>query len=116
MGGESPPVHAGLAKAWSGDGVETVMDNQLVALPADRAVWVFGAGNKFAPVVADTLKTYGASLDATGLRTPNAVYAAAGRSFVATVRHPQNPDSVVIYVSGSSEAAADALARKLPHY
>ena len=27
-----------------------------------------------------------------------------------------NPDSVVIYVSASSEAAANALARKLPHY
>ena len=32
------------------------------------------------------------------------------------MRHPHNPDSVVIYVSASSEAAANALARKLPHY
>ena len=44
------------------------------------------------------------------------MHAAAGRSLVAAVRHPQNPDSVVIYVAASSEAAADALARKLPHY
>ena len=116
MSAESAPVYAGLAKAWSRDGVETVMDSQLDALPADRAVWVFGAGNKFAPVVAEALKTYGASLDATGLRTANATYEAAGRSLVAGVRHPHNPDSVVIYVSASSEAAADALARKLPHY
>src|SRR6266702_233176 len=116
MSAESAPVHAGLAKAWSRDGVETVMDSQLDALPADRAVWVFGTGNKFAPVVAEALKTYGASLDATGLRTANAMHAAAGRSLVAAVRHPYNPDSVVIYVSASSEAAADALARKLPHY
>ena len=116
MSAESAPVYAGLAKAWSRDGVETVMDSQLDALPADRAVWVFGAGNKFAPVVAEALKTYGASLDATGLRTASATYEAAGRSLVVGVRHPQNPDSVVIYVSASSEAAADALARKLPHY
>jgi hypothetical protein len=32
------------------------------------------------------------------------------------VRHPRNPESVVFYVAASSEAAANALARKLPHY
>jgi len=116
MSADSAPLYAGLAKAWSRDGVETVMDSALDALPADRAVWVFGAGNKFAPVVADALKTYGASLDATALRTTNAVHEAAGRSLVVAARHPDNPDSAVIYVSASSEAAANALARKLPHY
>jgi aminopeptidase N len=113
---QSAPVYAGLAKAWARDGVETVMDTQLDALPADRAVWVLGAGNKFAPVVADALKTYGASLDATGLRTTNATYEGAARSLVVAARHPSNPDSAVIYVAASSEAAANALARKLPHY
>jgi aminopeptidase N len=108
MSADSAPVYAGLAKAWSRDGVETVMDSQLDVLPADRAVWVFGAGNKFAPAVAEVLKT--------GLRTTNAMHEAAGRSLVAGVRHPQNPDLAVIYVSASSEAAANALARKLPHY
>src|SRR5499427_6088768 len=127
MSADSAPLYAGLAKAWSRDGVETVMDSALDALPADRAVWVFGAGNKFAPVVAEALKTYGASLDATGLRTANPPPSppplagegregAAARSVVAAVRHPHNPDSVIIYVSASSEAAAGALARKLPHY
>jgi aminopeptidase N len=116
----SAPIYAGLAKAWSQDsgdaGIETVMDSGLDALPADRAVWVFGADNKFAPVVAEGLKAYGASLDAASLRTANATYAAAGRSLVAAVRHPGNPALAVIYVAASSEAAADALARKLPHY
>jgi aminopeptidase N len=116
MSAEGASIHAGLAKAWSRDGVETVMDSQLDTLPADRAVWVFGAGNKFAPAVAEALKSYGASLDATGLRAANVSYEAAGRSLVAGVRHPDNLESVVIYVSASSEAAANALARKLPHY
>jgi aminopeptidase N len=116
MSAQSAPVYAGLAKAWSRDGVDTVMDSELDALPNDRAVWLFGAGNKFAPVVAEALKSYGASLDATGLRTNNNSYEAAGRSLVAVARHPGNPDSVVIYVAASSVAAADALASKLPHY
>jgi hypothetical protein len=116
MSADSVARYAGLARAWSRDGVEVVTDSQLDALPADRAVWLFGAGNKFAPVVTEALKTFGASLDATGLRTTNAMYEAAGRSLVVGVRHPSNPDLVVFYVSASSEAAANALARKLPHY
>ena len=116
MSARSAPLHAGLVKAWSRDGVETVMDSQLDALPADRAVWVLGVGNKFTPVVAEALKTYGASLDASGLRTANAMHEGVGRSLVAVARHPHNPASVVIQVAASSEAAANALARKLPHY
>jgi hypothetical protein len=117
MNARSAHVYAGLAKAWSRDGVETVLDDQLDALPADRAVWVFGADNKFAPAVAEALKTYGAFLDTAAAPYPAPQAGkAAGRSLVAAVRHPRNEDSVVVYVSASSEAAANALARKLPHY
>src|SRR5262249_37551414 len=55
---QSAPLHAGLAEAWSREGVETVMDSALDSLPADRATWLFGAGNKFAPVVAAALQPY----------------------------------------------------------
>ena len=113
---QSASRYAGLAKAWTRDGVETVMDSEINTLPSDRAVWLFGEGNKFAPIVADALRRYGASLDAAGLRTSSTAYDAAGRSLVAVARHPANPDSVVIALSASSEAAAEALARKLPHY
>ena len=114
---QSAPVYAGLVRAWSRDGIETVMDSQIDALPADRAVWLFGADNKFAPQVAQALKTYGATLDASGLRAGEGrEWAAAGRSLVAVSRDSGNPASVVVYVAASSAAAADALARKLPHY
>jgi hypothetical protein len=116
MSAQSASVYAGLAKGWSRDGVDTVMDSELAALPADRAVWLLGSDNKFAPVVEEALKSYGASLDANGLRTSSATYEATGRSLVAVARHPGNADSVVIYVSASSAAAANALASKLPHY
>src|SRR5262249_37331970 len=71
---------AGLAKAGSRGGVEAVRDSGIDALPADRAVGLLGADNKFAPVVADALKPYGASFDASGLRTSSTAYDAAGRS------------------------------------
>src|SRR5215468_958759 len=104
MSAQSAPVYAGLVKAWSREGVETVTDSQLDVLPADRAVWVFGAGNKFAPVVADALKIFGASLDVRAPPYPPGAAAgkAAGRSLVATARHPNNPASVVIYVAAAS--------------
>jgi hypothetical protein len=131
-------VYAGLVKAWIRDGVETVMDTDIDVLPADRAVWVLGAGNRFAAVVADALKGYGASLDAAAAPYPPAIIfggsrpkteeearetatqtaasIAARRSLVAAVRHPNNPALAVVFVSARSEAAANALARKLPHY
>jgi hypothetical protein len=114
---QSAAVYAGMIKAWSRDGVETVTDTALDALPADRAVWVLGADNKFASVVAGALKGYGASLDAAAAPYPAPQAGkTGGRSLVAAARHPANPASVVIHVSAPSEAAANALARKLPHY
>jgi hypothetical protein len=116
VGAERAALYAGLVQAWKRDGVEVVKDSEIDSLPADRAVWILGAGNKFAPTVAEALAPYRASLDAGGLRTRNAFYPYEGRSLVAAVRHPQNPNAVMIYVSAPSEAAANALARKLPHY
>ena len=49
-----------------------MLDSQIDTLPSDRAMWLFGAGNKFAPVVVDGLKAYGATFDSNGLRTATA--------------------------------------------
>jgi hypothetical protein len=113
---ERAALYAGLVQAWKRDGVEVVKDTEIDSLPADKAVWILGAGNRFASAIAEALAPYGASLDAGGLRTGNAFYPHEGRSLVAAVRHPQNPNAVMIYVSAPSEVAANALARKLPHY
>src|SRR5882762_9773532 len=87
LSAQSASRYAGLAKAWARDGVETVMDSEINTLPSDRAVWLFGERNKFAPVVADALKPYGASLDAAGLRTSSTAHDAAGRSLIAVARN-----------------------------
>jgi hypothetical protein len=113
-GGEA--LYAGLVQAWRADGVEVAADNQLEQLPADKAIWLLGAGNKFAPLVLAALKPWGATFDARGLHTVDETFAPENRSFVVGVRHPGNPASVVILVSAPSAAASAALARKLPHY
>ena len=112
----SSPIYDGLLKAWRKDGIEIVEDSHLNELPADRPVWLLGAGNKFAPVVSEAAKSYGATLDLNGLNLAGTSYAATDRSLVVGVRHPQNPASVIVYLSAASEPAANALARKLPHY
>lgn len=108
--------YAGLVKAWSKDTVEAVDDTQLADLPTDRAVWVLGANNKFGAVVAAALEPAVATLKQGVLQVGDSRYAPDNRSLVVGVRHPQTPSLVVVYVTASSAAAADALARKLPHY
>ena len=113
----SAAVYAGLAASLAGDGVDTVSDADVDALPAGRAVWVLGRDNRLAPAVAEALAAYGASLDPAAAPWPAVTAGAAGmRSLVAAVRHPGDPAQVVVYVAAPTAAAAGALARKLPHY
>lgn len=109
-------LYASMLAAWARDGVQTVEDSELARLPADRAVWVLGTDNRFAATVAAALPAFGAALEQGSLQVGDTRYAPAQRSLVAAVRHPQNPALVLVYASASSEAAASALARKLPHY
>ena len=108
--------YAGLVKSWSKAGLDVVRDSEIVDFPADRAVWVLGATNKLVPKVAAALKEDGAALDAGGAQLGGRRYAAGGKSIVAVARHPKAPASAVAFVAAPSAAAADGLARKLPHY
>jgi hypothetical protein len=66
--------------------------------------------------VDQALGIYGAALDAGGLHLAGTSYAGTARSIVAAARNPANPDTILVYVSAPTAAAADGLARKLPHY
>ena len=108
--------YAGLVKSWSRSGVEVVRDTEIAALPADRAVWVLGATNRLVSAVNAALKPEGAVLNAAGATVDGHPYAAASKSIVVTARNPNTPSAAVVFISATSEAAADGLARKLPHY
>ncbi|MBT8420057.1 MAG: peptidase M28, partial [Gammaproteobacteria bacterium] len=56
-----------LAKAWRGsktNGVGIALDSEVDALPADRAIWLFGQQNRFLPVMTGAMERYDAMLDA----------------------------------------------------
>jgi hypothetical protein len=108
--------YAGLVKSWSKAGVEVARDSEVAELPADRAVWVLGSTNKLVPVVAAALKAEGASIDAAGADLGGTRHEAASKSLVAVARHPKTPTAAVVFIAAPTPAAAEGLARKLPHY
>jgi hypothetical protein len=114
--GPAAARYAGLIKAWSRAGVEITEDGQLDHLPHDRSVWILGASNRFVGAAGAALRAYDATLDSSGLRLGATAYAAETKSLVATARNPENPSTVLVFVSAPTSAAADGLARKLPHY
>ncbi|MCB2106912.1 MAG: M20/M25/M40 family metallo-hydrolase [Rhodobacteraceae bacterium] len=105
-----------LVKSWARSGLEVVKDADISDLPADRAVWVLGTTNKLIPVVNAALKAEGATLDAAGAMLDGTKFASADSSLVIAARHPKAPASAVVFVSATTPAAAEGLARKLPHY
>jgi len=109
-------TYAGLVQAWRRPGVEVALDRDLASLPHDRPVWIIGRSNRYAASVAQALVEVGAALDADGLRLADGVYPADTKSIVAAVRNAENPATVIVYLSAPTAAAADGLARKLPHY
>jgi len=100
----------GLAQAWTGMGSETVMQ-PIDALPADRAIWVSARATSSRRWWRTRSRLW-CIADATGLAHDNTTYESRGAvwSLVCVIRAT---GTAVIYVPASSEAAADALARKL---
>jgi hypothetical protein len=109
-------VYSGLLKAWARTGVEVASDRDLAKLPDDRAVWVIGRSNRFLQDVDVALHAQHASLRDGALKFDEASYPVDTKSIIAAARNPANPAAVVVFLSAPTAAAADALARKLPHY
>jgi len=109
-----------LAEAWCGDEADSPIlrkDDELDALPADRAVWVFGNENRFRDTVLDAVTTtYDASVETSDVRFGNTVLPRDDVSFVIAARHPGDPDRAVAWLTIGNDEAGPGLARKLPHY
>jgi hypothetical protein len=114
--GAERTIYHGLVKAWTREGVQVVDDSDIKELPDDRPVWIIGRSNRFLPEVAEALRHQHAGLDASALQLADRRYPTDDKSIVAVVRNPANPASVLVHLSATSAAAADGLARKLPHY
>lgn len=108
--------YAGLVKSWSKSGLTVLRDNEISDLPADRAVWVLGATNRLLPAIAAALKSEQAMIDASGATIDGTKFSATEKSLTIVARHPKTPSSAVVFITATTAAAAEGLARKLPHY
>jgi len=109
-------MYSGLLKAWARTGVEVASDRDLKKLPDDRAVWVIGRSNRFVTDVDAALQAHRASLREGALTIDAASYPVDTKSIIAAARNPANPAAVFVFLAAPTAAAADSLARKLPHY
>ena len=109
-----------LAKIWSEDKtkkIEVTSDSEYDELPEDKSIWIFGMENKFS-------RNYKRRFERLRKRTLILTTVTLGRnsfpvrnnSFIISVRHPQNPNNVLVYLATDNKEAVSGLAKKLPHY
>ena len=96
--------------------VEIISDAALEALPADRAVWLFGWHNRFRPQLGEALQAYAYNDRGNTVTIGETELAADSHSLVVMARQPQAPDLALGWLAADSTAALPGLGRKLPHY
>jgi hypothetical protein len=96
--------------------VTVVLDKDVTSLPADRAVWLFGARNSVAPRLFENDPVARVSATESAVTLGSETIPFSGHSTVAITRHPENTAKAVGWITADPEAAFEGLARKLPHY
>jgi len=108
-----------LAQKWSeGDSgkIEIRQDTDMINLPGDRAVWIFGKENKFRSILDSGLAGYDTEIDSGMYRFGKTSSTGNDKSAIVAVRNPQNQENVLVWLNTDVPEAVDGLARKLPHY
>lgn len=108
-----------LAEIWSKDQtgkVEVRLDSEVEELPSDKAIWLLGWENRHRSLIEGGIADYDAEIAAESVRFGQTTLSVENHSFIVSVRHPQNPNSVLVWLRTARSAAIPGLARKLPHY
>ena len=108
-----------LADTWAKDPTKKIkvfMDTEMSEIPVDKAVWLFGWNNLHRGVIDEGIKDYDAKITGNSVRFAKTTLDGDKNSFVVSIRHPQNPNSVAVWLTVDNKDAVPGLARKLPHY
>ena len=108
-----------LAETWAKDAsgkIDIMFDNEISELPEDKAVWLFGWSNIHRNSIAEGIKDYDSEITSGSVRFAKTAVERNGNSLVVSIRHPKNPNSIVVWLTVDNKEAVPGLARKLPHY
>jgi Peptidase family M1 domain len=112
-------AYRALAERWRQvrpEQLEIVSDTTLAALPADRAVWLFGWRNRFRPQLTAALKGYDIEQNGEGVRIAGTELSPQTHSLVVMARQLDAPSRALGWLAADSADALVGLGRKLPHY
>ncbi len=107
-----------LADQWAADShgrIAVKMDRDISKLPP-YPVWIFGWENTWRHVVEQQVLDYDISIDDNGVRLGKTFVGKANHSIIISARHPRQDRAVIVWLANTVPAAANGLARKLPHY
>ncbi|MFV1959716.1 MAG: M20/M25/M40 family metallo-hydrolase, partial [Planctomycetota bacterium] len=113
------PAWAAFAGSWkrgAGGQFDVVREDEIPALPTDRAVWILGARNRWAEALRAPLEAHEAGATDTTFRFGATHTPREGHAAIFVVRRPGAPEHALGWVATDVEAAVEGLARKLPHY
>lgn len=108
-----------LAESWAKDSegkIDIKMDNQVSALPSDKAVWLFGWENLHKNPLQQGITFYKGNMDETSVTLEKKKLSRDKHSIITAVKNKENPAQVVILLSTDRVKALPGLGRKLPHY
>jgi aminopeptidase N len=108
-----------LAESWTKDSegkIDIKMDNQVSALPSDKAVWLLGWENLHKNVLQNGITFYKGKTDENSVTLEKKKLSRDQHSIIAAVKNKDNPAQVVILLSTDRVKALPGLGRKLPHY
>jgi len=109
-------AYRALVESWRSDSHEPEIrtDAEIRELPKDRAVWILGRANAFAPWLFASGDDY--TLDDQTLTVDRETMPLARHVGVIVRRHPANLEKAIGFISADGLAALPGLGRKLPHY
>lgn len=96
--------------------LEVINDDQLIALPTDRTVWIMGWQNKFSNTLITALAEHNVTYRQGMLHLDQQNYPQTEHAMVLTARQPSSPDKTLLWVASDHPKAIAELANKLPHY
>jgi hypothetical protein len=108
-----------LAESWQGGDrkqIGLVLDAEIEALPADRAVWILGWRNRFRDQLNQALEAYAFADQGGSVRIEGTTVERDHHAVVVMARPASNSEQALGWLAADQPAALAGLGRKLPHY